>query len=169
MIAAPVVETRRRIQAVPVAHQAEAARERRPGRGGVLNLRQVLPKDLPRAGKVFRARLGDSIALALRTRAEVLVTAEPGSSKALHLAGALQLVGYRHVLASMWSIFDNAALTMADVFYAHLLAADPNGPGPGGQPQAVRSPYALHRAVARLREDHPTQPRFWVPYIHFGP
>jgi CHAT domain/Tetratricopeptide repeat len=89
--------------------------------------------------------------------------------EALHLAGALQLVGYRHVLASMWSVFDMAAPTLADVFYAHLLAADPDRPGPAGQPDAARAPYALHRAVARLRRDHPAQPRFWVPYLHFGP
>jgi hypothetical protein len=89
--------------------------------------------------------------------------------EALHLAGSLQLVGYRHVVASMWSIFDWAALAMADVFYAYLLAADPGVPGLSNQPQAARAPYALHRAVTRLRRDHPTQPRVWVPYIHFGP
>jgi tetratricopeptide (TPR) repeat protein len=89
--------------------------------------------------------------------------------EAQHLAGALQLVGYRHVLASMWSILDMAAPTMADVFYSHLRATDPDLPGPAGPPQAARAPYALHRAVARLHRDYPTQPLFWVPYIHFGP
>jgi hypothetical protein len=38
--------------------------------------------------------------------------------EALHLAGALQLVGYRQVLATLWSIADDTAPAMADVIYA---------------------------------------------------
>ena len=50
--------------------------------------------------------------------------------EALHLAGALQLVGYRHVLATLWSISDAAAPAMADIIYAHLLHPDPEHPEP---------------------------------------
>ena len=46
--------------------------------------------------------------------------------EALHLAGALQLIGYRHVLATLWSIADAAAPAMADITYAHLLHPDPD-------------------------------------------
>lgn len=89
--------------------------------------------------------------------------------EALHLAGALQLAGYRHVLASLWSISDWAALTMAEVTYDHLLdgvLGHARLPGPA---QTARVPYALHRAAARLRDDHPGQPHLWAPYIHLGP
>jgi tetratricopeptide (TPR) repeat protein len=81
--------------------------------------------------------------------------------EALHLAGALQLVGYRHVLATMWSISDAAAPILADIIYGHLH-------GPDG-PRADRAPYALHNAVAHLRRKYPVQPLLWAPYIHLGP
>jgi CHAT domain-containing protein len=89
--------------------------------------------------------------------------------EALHLAGALQLVGYRHVLATLWSIADSAARPIADVTYARLLHPDPEVPGPADQPQADRAPYALHEAVTRLRRRHPGEPLLWAPYIHLGP
>ena len=82
--------------------------------------------------------------------------------EALHLAGALQLVGYRHVLATLWSISDAAAPAMADIIYAHLL-------DPAERPQAARAPYALHHAVTRLRQACPDEPLLWAPYIHLGP
>jgi tetratricopeptide (TPR) repeat protein len=89
--------------------------------------------------------------------------------EALHLAGALQLIGYRHVLATLWSISDSAAPAMADVIYARLCGPDPDQPGPDGPPQAARAPYALHQAVTRLRQDYPGEPLLWAPYIHLGP
>ena len=89
--------------------------------------------------------------------------------EALHLAGALQLVGYRHVLATLWSISDAAAPAMADIIYAHLLHPDPDHPDPADRPQAARAPYALHHAVTRLRQARPGEPLLWAPYIHLGP
>lgn len=89
--------------------------------------------------------------------------------EALHLARALQLVGYRHVLATLWSISDAAAPDMADTTYAHLLHPDPDHPRPTDRPQADRAPYALHHAVARLRKDNVDEPLLWAPYIHLGP
>ena len=48
--------------------------------------------------------------------------------EARHLAAALQLTGYRHVLATLWSISDAAAPAMADTTYAHLLWGAPRLP-----------------------------------------
>ena len=60
--------------------------------------------------------------------------------EALHLADALQVVGYRHVLASLWSISDLAAPAMAEITYAHLLHPDPHNLYPTDRPQAARAP-----------------------------
>jgi CHAT domain-containing protein len=87
--------------------------------------------------------------------------------EALHLAAALQLVGYRHVLATLWSISDAAAPVMAETIYTHLLT--PPHPDHPGRPEAGRAPYALHHAVARLRQACPGEPLLWAPYIHLGP
>jgi hypothetical protein len=89
--------------------------------------------------------------------------------EALHLAGALQLAGYRHVLATLWNISDSAAPAMAGTTCAHLLHPDPDHPGPADRPEAARAPFALHHAVTRLRQDRPGEPLIWVPYIHLGP
>ena len=89
--------------------------------------------------------------------------------EALHLAGALQLVGYRHVLATLWSISDAAAPFMADITYAHLLHPDPDRPAPADRVQAARAPFALHHAVTGLRQACPGEPLLWAPYIHLGP
>jgi CHAT domain-containing protein len=89
--------------------------------------------------------------------------------EALHLAGALQLVGYRHVLATMWSISDAVAPAMADTIYARLRHPDPSRPSPTDQPVADRAAYALHQAVTHLRRAFPSEPLLWAPYIHLGP
>jgi tetratricopeptide (TPR) repeat protein len=89
--------------------------------------------------------------------------------EALHLAAAMQLVGYRHVLATMWSILDADAPKIADTIYAHLVHPDPDHPGPADEPAAARAPYALHHAVIRLRQKRPNHPLRWASYIHLGP
>jgi hypothetical protein len=89
--------------------------------------------------------------------------------EALHLAAALQLVGYRHVLATLWSISDAAAPDMAEVIYAHLTHPDPEHPDPGDRPDTARAAHALHHAVTQLRQSCPGEPLVWAPYIHLGP
>jgi CHAT domain-containing protein len=89
--------------------------------------------------------------------------------EAQHLAGALQLVGYRHVLATLWYVSDAAAPTMADVIYAHLAHQDPGHPSPADKPSADRAAHALHHAVTRLRQSCPDEPLLWAPYVHIGP
>jgi len=80
--------------------------------------------------------------------------------EAIHLAAAMQLLGYRHVIATLWSIYDSPAPAIADTFYASLAT---------GTPDANHAGHALHRAVAVLRAQHPTDPLIWAPYLHTGP
>lgn len=89
--------------------------------------------------------------------------------EALHLAAALQVVGFRHVLGTLWSVSDAAAPLLAAVVYAYLLHADPASPQPDDVPDASRSARALHAAVAQVRRAAPADPLVWAPYIHLGP
>jgi tetratricopeptide (TPR) repeat protein len=81
--------------------------------------------------------------------------------EAIHLAAALQLLGYRSVVATLWSIEDSPAPGIADVVYGEILRTDP--------PDPTRAAAALHHALEQLRADSPEDPLRWAPYIHTGP
>jgi tetratricopeptide (TPR) repeat protein len=81
--------------------------------------------------------------------------------EAIHLAAAMQFLGYRHVIATMWTIADSPAPHIADSVYTTLTTGGIAGPD--------RAAEALHRAVHSLRHIDPTDPLLWAPYIHLGP
>ena len=81
--------------------------------------------------------------------------------EAIHFAAAAQLLGYQHVIATMWAIADAPAAAIAQDVYTQL--AGPDRPSPA---QAAR---ALHHATGRLRAAYPDNPLLWAPYMHFGP
>jgi tetratricopeptide (TPR) repeat protein len=90
-------------------------------------------------------------------------TANPGAApdEALHLAAAMQLAGYRHVVATLWSVGDDDAAAVADGFYRHV--ADT------GRPDPARAANALHGAVTTMRTRHRADPVTWAGYVHYGP
>jgi CHAT domain-containing protein len=81
--------------------------------------------------------------------------------EAIHLAAAMQFLGYRHVIATMWTIADSPAPYIANAVYASLTSGDKPDPGQAAE--------ALHHAIRSLREQDPTNPLLWAPYLHFGP
>ena len=81
--------------------------------------------------------------------------------EAIHLAAAMQLLGYRHVIATLWSIYDSPAPDIADSVYTVLTAT--------GAPDANHAADALHHAITALRAEYPTDPLAWAPYLHTGP
>lgn len=81
--------------------------------------------------------------------------------EAVHLAGAFQLAGYPHVVATMWPIYDNTAVQVAKDVYGGL--------SPGGNAQLVSTASVLHASVCSRRSEHPDAPWQWASYIHIGP
>ena len=81
--------------------------------------------------------------------------------EAIHVAAAMQFLGYRHVIATLWTIADSPAPYIADLFYTAVTS--------GEEPDPERAADALHHAVASLRQSDPTDPLLWGPYVHFGP
>ncbi len=79
----------------------------------------------------------------------------------IHLADALQLLGCRHVIATLWPVSDKRAAKIAETVYNILTNS--------GQPDAARAAQALHDASGLLRAEFPTEPLLWAPYIHLGP
>ncbi|MBT2482965.1 CHAT domain-containing protein [Streptomyces sp. ISL-94] len=81
--------------------------------------------------------------------------------EAIHTAAALRMAGFRHVVATLWSISDRVAPVVAVAFYRQL--------GPSGGMDSAGAAVALHRAVAGLRDQHLTDPIVWAPFVHDGP
>ncbi|KAJ7922210.1 CHAT domain-containing protein [Mycena leptocephala] len=82
--------------------------------------------------------------------------------ESVHLAAGMQLVGYRGVIATMWTIMDEDAPQVASDVYEHLLKVSP--------PDPARAAEALHLAIRNLREESGGRKSFfhWVPFIHIG-
>jgi tetratricopeptide (TPR) repeat protein len=77
------------------------------------------------------------------------------------LAAALHYTGYRHVIGTLWSVYDTIAADIAEGVYAELAVA--------GQFDAARSAYALHNTIRMLRDDDQCPPSSWAPFAHTGP
>lgn len=76
------------------------------------------------------------------------------------LAAALSYTGYRHVVATLWSVDTEVAALVTEKVYPDLVDSD------GFHPEC--SAAALHHAVRSLRQDgHPLDD--WLPFTHSGP
>jgi CHAT domain-containing protein len=81
--------------------------------------------------------------------------------EAIHLAAALQFAGFRHVIATAWSIGDKQAPDVARDTYTALMA--------GRALDTSRAAAAIHGAAGALKALHPRRPDLWAPYLHIGP
>ena len=81
--------------------------------------------------------------------------------EAVHLAAAMQLLGYRHVIATLWAIADTPTPDVARAVYGKLTQA--------GHPDVSHAAEATHHAVESIRNAYPANPLLWAPYIHIGP
>jgi CHAT domain len=81
--------------------------------------------------------------------------------EAITLAAALHYAGYRHVIATLWTVRDRTVARVTQDVYGALISdgrLDPRG--------AAR---ALHDAVRALRSRYPRSPSAWTPFAHTGP
>ena len=72
----------------------------------------------------------------------------------------MQFLGYRHIIATMWTIADPPAPYVADIIYTTLTQ--------DGTPDPSHAAQALHHAIRALYQEDPTNPLLWAPYIHLG-
>lgn len=82
-------------------------------------------------------------------------------NESLHLAAAFQLVGYPHVVGTLWNVGDGAAAAFSYWFYEALSTWDRNL---GVQ----HSAHAAHRATRLLRERFGDDPTRWAAQVCFG-
>ncbi|MER7948909.1 CHAT domain-containing protein [Streptomyces sp. NPDC096079] len=124
-----------------------------------LTVQDLLPAELDGARLAYLSACGSASA-----------TAGGGlRDEAVHLASAFQLVGFPHVIGSLWDIDDRTAATLADAFYTALRT----GSEP---PDTDRAAWALHQAVRGIRDgtdlpgpyDRSRNPYLWAAYLHAG-
>jgi tetratricopeptide (TPR) repeat protein len=81
--------------------------------------------------------------------------------ESIHLAAAMQAIGFRHVIAAQWPVVDTVSTRLSDHVYAGLVHA--------GKADSANAAVALHEAVRDLRSRFPHAPWTWASYVHFGP
>jgi len=91
-------------------------------------------------------------------------TATGGSmlpNEAISLAAALHFAGYRHVVAALSPVYENAAAHVTEELYRDLAVQAQLAPAGAAR--------ALHAAARALRDTDRTSPSWWTPFIHIGP
>ncbi len=86
--------------------------------------------------------------------------------EAIHLTSAFQLIGFPHVIGTLWAINDAAAVSIAAGFYERLRSADQAAEDPAAD--TGRSAVALHQVIRQLRDSRPGVPSTWAAYLHSG-
>jgi CHAT domain-containing protein len=96
----------------------------------------------------------------------------------IHLVSALQLAGFRHVIGTLWAVYDDCCPDVARVVYEQLQ----------DDMTDVAVCQGLHRAIKLLRDNYISEladsrdgdrvkktnsvaverPLYWVPFVHFG-
>jgi CHAT domain-containing protein len=109
------------------------------------------------AADILRLRLPDA-QFAFLSACETGITAPELADESIHLASALHVAGYRHVVATLWAVTDRPAALMSRAVWTALARSGDRS-----------VPYALHAAVRRLRRRYPLHPWAWAAHIHVGP
>ena len=69
--------------------------------------------------------------------------------------------GFRDVIGTMWTIYDNTASQVVDDVYAEVFK--------DGKLLVDKILFALDHAIERLRNRGPNDFMSWTPFIHMGP
>ncbi|MFF0204920.1 CHAT domain-containing protein [Streptomyces sp. NPDC005017] len=108
---------------------------------------------------ISRLRLGRA-ELAFLSACETARGTESLPDEPVHLAGALQLAGFTHVVATRWMVRDDIAGQLAEHFYKELCR--------DGRPEPAGAASALQSAVRDIKQRH-HDPLLWAAYVHTGP
>ncbi|KAL4733942.1 CHAT domain-containing protein [Aspergillus similis] len=87
------------------------------------------------------------------------------TNETIHIASAFQLLGFPHVIGTLWEADNNCATEVAGSFYQALVEQlQPSGRTVNHDIVA----YAMHRAIQKLRSKKPGNYIGWVPFVHIG-
>ncbi|KZV73884.1 hypothetical protein PENSPDRAFT_626588 [Peniophora sp. CONT] len=108
----------------------------------------------------------DDVELAFLSACQTATGDDDNTEESAHLAAGMLAVGFKGVVATMWSIGDEEAPMVVEAYYRKLLELRRAGELRKGETGAA---YALHEAVKVLREKV-GEKNFvkWAPFIHIG-
>jgi len=82
------------------------------------------------------------------------------------LATALQIAGYRHVIATLWQISGLTATAVVQRVYDRIVTEDDGSV----EMDSAKAAAALREAVRAIRDESPELPAvYWAAHIHTGP
>ncbi|VDC00176.1 unnamed protein product [Peniophora sp. CBMAI 1063] len=133
----------------------------------VQHLKSTFPLyDGPLSLSDLMATTADSAELALLSACQTAVGEEKIPEESMHLTASMLAVGYKGVVATMWSIRDDDAPLVVETYYRKLLELRALGMLEKGDTGAA---YALHEETKRLREEvGESDVVRWAPFVHFG-
>ncbi|VDC05847.1 unnamed protein product [Peniophora sp. CBMAI 1063] len=122
--------------------------------------------DGPLTLATLMSTVSDDAELAFLSACQTAKGDESIPEESAHLAAGMLAVGFKGVVATMWTIRDNDAPVVVKAYYEKLIDLRMAGTVKKGRTGAAR---ALHEAVAHLREEVGID-KFerWVPFVHFG-
>jgi hypothetical protein len=85
------------------------------------------------------------------------------ADEVLHLASGFQVVGFPHVIGTLWEVDDEFAAKVASDFYRRIKD------GGGSYLKEGMIARALHDAINEQRKVQPDDPLGWAAHVHFGP
>jgi hypothetical protein len=104
----------------------------------------------------------DTPELAVLSACQTAVGGTDLPNEAIHLAAALLLGNFRHVVSTLWPVGDDSAHRITDEVYRVLGDSK-------GCIHPNRTAQALHAAVDQARRRDPERPLMWASHVHFGP
>ncbi|VDC04035.1 unnamed protein product [Peniophora sp. CBMAI 1063] len=110
--------------------------------------------------------VSENAELAFLSACQTAVGDEKIPEESAHLAAGMLAVGFKGVVATMWSIGDADAPIVVEAYYRELIALRNSGALRSAETGAA---YALHAATKVLREKvGETAFMRWAPFVHFG-
>ena len=100
--------------------------------------------------------------LSFLSACDTSITSPQLADESLHITGAFQIAGYRHVIGTLWSVDDRTTPGLVDSFYRELTRDGRVLPDP------ECSAVALHHTVRELRKRYPNTPTLWAAHVHVG-
>ncbi|KAJ7815149.1 CHAT domain-containing protein [Mycena leptocephala] len=102
--------------------------------------------------------------LAFLSACETAKGDEKVPDEAIHLAATMLFAGFRGVVGTMWTMYDEDGPEVVDVFYNHIFRTSPES-----HPDSTKAAEALHLAVNKLRTEKKTSLRPNLEIVTGGP